>query len=360
MNERKRLFLLIGIMTCVSLAVGTMTIVVLYDTAIEEERERLVETAQSQARLIEAIARFDAAQEKQRPGSNPAGSEAATLSQIVDAHVQSEGFGKTGEFTLARREGDTIVFLLPHRHGDLENPKPVRFDSDLAEPMRRALSGLSGTVVGRDYRGVVVLAAYEPVAVLNYGIVAKIDLSEIRNPFAKAVAFALSVALVMVLGGAGLFLRVSEPLIRRLEERAVDLASTNEQLTKEIQVRKEAEANLVESEERYSSMFKNNHSVMLLINPDTQDIEDANPAACSYYGHSKEILTQKGMSDINVNGADQCLWSSGRAQSKRLEPVNSKHVLASGEERNVEIYSSSFKIQGRTLMYSIVHDITKR
>ncbi|MGD8382339.1 MAG: hypothetical protein PVJ11_09365, partial [Syntrophobacterales bacterium] len=61
MGERRRLFLLVLIMTTVSLVVAGITIYVLYGTAFEQQRERLVEAAQSQARLIEAIARFDAA-----------------------------------------------------------------------------------------------------------------------------------------------------------------------------------------------------------------------------------------------------------------------------------------------------------
>jgi hypothetical protein len=42
--------------------VGTeaVTVGILYRTALREERARLEETAQSQARLIEAVARFDA------------------------------------------------------------------------------------------------------------------------------------------------------------------------------------------------------------------------------------------------------------------------------------------------------------
>ena len=89
-------------MITVSLVVVGITIYVLYGTAFEEVRERLVETAQSQARLIEAIARFDAVYSK----GYPEGSLAATLSQITDAHKHYEGFGETGEFTLARREGN--------------------------------------------------------------------------------------------------------------------------------------------------------------------------------------------------------------------------------------------------------------
>jgi len=240
MGERKRLFLLVLIMTTVSLVVAGITIYVLYGTSFEQQRERLVEAAQSQARLIEAIARFDAARAKTNPEFYPGGPAVATLSQIIDAHGHYKGFGETGEFTLARRTGDNIFFLLRHRHFDLDQPKSVPLDSELAEPMRRALSGLSGTVVGLDYRGETVLAAHEPVAELGSGIVAKIDLAEIRIPFIRASLMAICAALLVVFVGAVIFLRVSNPIIRRLEERTAELMMANEHLELEIQERKGA------------------------------------------------------------------------------------------------------------------------
>jgi hypothetical protein len=149
-------------MALLGIIVETVTIGLLYTTAVNEERTRLKETAQSQARLIEAIARFDI----QYSSNYPFGSKEATLSQIIDAHDKYQGFGETGEFTLSKKEDDHIVFLLSHRHFDLQNPKPVPFDSKLAQPMRLALSGQSGTIIGLDYRGEKVLAAYEPVGEL--------------------------------------------------------------------------------------------------------------------------------------------------------------------------------------------------
>ena len=89
MGERKRLFLLVLIMTTVSLVVAGITIYVLYGTAFEQQRERLVEAAQSQARLIEAIARFDAARAQTNPEFYPGGPTVATLSQIIDAFMQT-------------------------------------------------------------------------------------------------------------------------------------------------------------------------------------------------------------------------------------------------------------------------------
>jgi hypothetical protein len=179
----------------------------------------LRETAKSQARLMETVARFDA----QYSTGYPAGARAATLAQIREAHAQYQGFGTTGEFTLATREGDQIVFLLRHRHSDVEVPTPVPWQSAVAEPMRRALSGKSGTVIGLDYRGEKVLAAHEPVPALNAGIVAKIDLAEVRVPFLKAALLSASLALVSIGAGARVFLRLTEPLLRHLRETVAHL-----------------------------------------------------------------------------------------------------------------------------------------
>lgn len=254
MNERKRIFLLILIMAIVGIVSSGVAMIMLYHAAFEEQRAMLVETAQSRARIIEAIARFSAIHTRGYPG----GSTMATISQIVDAHKNFEGFGETGEFTLARSEGDQIVFLLSHRHHDLAKPQPVPFNSTLAEPMRRALSGESGSVIGLDYRGEVVLAAYEPVDVLDLGIVAKIDLKEIRAPFLKASIMALSTGLLVILVGLVLFLRISDPIIRRLreysksleklvDERTAELALANENLRAENIERKRAEEALIKA-----------------------------------------------------------------------------------------------------------------
>jgi len=215
MAWRRRLLILILIMTIVSLVITGITIFILYNVAFEQSQDRLVEIVKNQARLIEAVARFDATYSEQ---DYPGGSVEATLSQIIDAHEHYEGFGETGEFTLARREGSDIAFLLSHRHEEGKRPSLVPFDADRAEPMRRALSGMSGTLIGRDYRGAIVLAAHEPVAKLGWGVVAKIDLAEIREPYVRAGIIAIGWSLFVLLLGVVLFLRVINPMVGRLEE----------------------------------------------------------------------------------------------------------------------------------------------
>lgn len=72
--------------------------------------------------------------------------------------------------------------------------------------------GLSGTVIGLDYRGVTVLGAHEPVAELDAGIVAKIDLAEVRRPFLQAGAISSAGALIIIILAIYLFRSVSAPI----------------------------------------------------------------------------------------------------------------------------------------------------
>ncbi|MBW2571491.1 MAG: PAS domain S-box protein [Deltaproteobacteria bacterium] len=124
--------------------------------------------------------------------------------------------------------------------------------------------------------------------------------------------------------------------------------------------RKKAETALRESEERYRSLFKNNHSVMLLIDPGSADIVDANPAAVSFYGWSIEVLTGKKITDINTLSDEQVFQEMGKAKTEQRRVFYFRHLLANGEIRDVEVFSGPIKVHGRELLYSIIHDITER
>ncbi len=214
MGEQKRL-LLIAIMMGVALIITASAISIIYQGGRAREFLRLQDIVQSQARLLETIARFD-----QTFTVYPEGPQSASLRQFIDSQrlFARRGLGTTGEIALARREGDTIVYLFRQSAKEFDLPLSIPFHSSLAEPMRAALSGRSGTMIGKDYRGNVVLAAFEPVAVLDLGLVAKIDLFEVRGRFTQAIIPLFFVGVITVLGASALFLRITEPLTRKLGE----------------------------------------------------------------------------------------------------------------------------------------------
>ncbi len=204
-------------MVFTSLIVASVATYSLYQTALDQHRLHLIEAVKSQARLIESIAGYSAFN---RSGDIDNSWQQTTLQQVKNAHAQFSGFGETGEFTLARRANAQIEFILSHRHFDISIPRPMPFEGEWAQPMRLALSGKSGTVIALDYRGIQVLAAHEPIFLLDLGLVAKIDLAEIRAPFVRTSLLALGIGLLIVWFASGLFFRITKPITRQIEQQA--------------------------------------------------------------------------------------------------------------------------------------------
>ena len=128
----------------------------------------------------------------------------------------------------------------------------------------------------------------------------------------------------------------------------------------DISERKRSEQALNESEERYRSLFENNQSVMLLIDPGTGTIVDANPAACVFYGYPREGIRQLRITDINQLTDEQVLEEMREAGTGHHKQFYFQHRLADDDVRDVEVYSGPITLQGKSLLYSIVHDITDR
>jgi PAS domain S-box-containing protein len=210
---------LIGLALTMSFAVLIVSGIsgyILYQTYITQTASRLSETAKSNSRLIDAFANYEFKHSEESHTEAPDSS--LTLSLIKSAHEQFK-FGQSGEFTLAKKQENQIVFLMRNRLSGMDIPDPVTFDTlEKAEPMRKALSGDSGWMIGRDYRGVEVMAAYEPVQRINLGIVAKIDMQEIQAPFIKAAAVMIALAIVISITALGIFYWVSRQISEKFED----------------------------------------------------------------------------------------------------------------------------------------------
>ena len=115
-----------------------------------------------------------------------------------------------------------------------------------------------------------------------------------------------------------------------------------------------------DQEPTYQSLFENSHAVMLLIDPETAAIRDANPAACAYYGWSREELKALRIENINTLTRDEIFTQMQLAQTEKRRNFFFKHRRADGSVRDVEIYSGPLTVKGQTLLHSIVHDITDR
>ncbi|WP_295452077.1 PAS domain S-box protein [uncultured Thiodictyon sp.] len=128
----------------------------------------------------------------------------------------------------------------------------------------------------------------------------------------------------------------------------------------DITERKAAEAALHRSEERFRTLFSASKVVMLLIDPATGAIVDANAAAADYYGFTVGQLRAMQIGAINTLSAEELAAQIRRAAQEEHWLFHFRHRLASGALRDVEVHSGSLELDGRPLLYSIVHDITEQ
>jgi PAS domain S-box-containing protein len=154
-----------------------------------------------------------------------------------------------------------------------------------------------------------------------------------------------------------------EDYILKTPKHLAQLASTVTRALAHQNERKTLETTQValrESEWRYRSMFYSNHALMLFIDPTSMDIVDANPAACEFYGYSLEEFSRLRLSEIHTLPPEVLLLDLQNAFTRDREFFQARHRLKNQEIRNVEVYSGPITVGGRSLLYSIVHDVTER
>ncbi len=124
--------------------------------------------------------------------------------------------------------------------------------------------------------------------------------------------------------------------------------------------RKRSEEVLREREERFRRMFMHHHAVMLLIDPHTGAIRDANAAASEFYGFTLEKLRTMFIQDLNRLPPEEVAEERRKALEEKRNYFVFRHRVADGSSRWVEVYSTPVESQGETLLFSIIHDISKR
>lgn len=147
---------------------------------------------------------------------------------------------------------------------------------------------------------------------------------------------------------------------RQLAQANTVLQERNSRLSQALQRERELRDALSRSEGRFRMLFERNKASMLIIDPRDGSILAANKAAADFYGHPQDKLLRLRISDINTLSQAEIAQEMERAQREERGHFDFRHTLASGEVRDVEVHSGPVDWDGRPVLYSIIHDVTRR
>ncbi len=187
----------------------------------------------------------------------------------------------------------------------------------------------------------------------------KIDFHRYKEALEKSLSdgspFLVELRILRPDGGFRVCTCIGETIIDR-EGRVIKIKGTLQDIT---QLRKLVD-DLRESELQFKTMFSKHGSIMLLVEPDSGRITDANQAAADFYGYSITELRIMNMSEINMMEAGEIREKMSDVNSEKNKFFKAPHRLNSGEIRQVEVFSSPINYGGNRLLFSIIHDITER
>jgi PAS domain S-box-containing protein len=130
-------------------------------------------------------------------------------------------------------------------------------------------------------------------------------------------------------------------------------------VVEDITDRKLAQMALQQSENDYRQLFDANVTASVVFDPSNCRIVQVNAAAATLYGYPVERLCTMSIFDLCAGGHEELREQLANSPTPPAR-FESCHRLASGELRDVEIFSSAIHRAGRRLVYSLIHDISER
>ena len=173
----------------------------------------------------------------------------------------------------------------------------------------------------------------------------------IEPPFYKKLWFLIFVFILAVI--------IIYVYIREREKELIKKREHFELTERTALLQVEAEK-LKESEDKFRKMFQNHNAVMLLIDPVSGNIVDANSSACEFYKYTHERICSLLINDIYEFKTELEYQLLGQTISENQNKTTYTHKLGDGTRRLVEVDSAPLETKTEKLFFSIIYDITEK
>jgi PAS domain S-box-containing protein len=144
------------------------------------------------------------------------------LTRILSDLASDELLGESGEMLVGQRFGDSVVFISPPRFAPTDACQyKIPLGSNKALPIQEAIQGRVGSAISIDYRGEKVIADWEFVSGVDWGIVIKMDYEELLAPVNKMrkrlYYFIMLIIIITVFSSLIFSYTIARPIIKLKE-----------------------------------------------------------------------------------------------------------------------------------------------
>ena len=290
--------------------------------------------------------------------------------------ITDNRYGKTGGYLLVAPQYRLVVTATDKSR--IMDPLP---DAGINTLIDRNIAGFEGTTILVTPAGVEVLTSIVKIPAASWYLAVALPTAEAFAPIHKIQKHILLAAIMMTLLAGGLtwwsLRRLLAPMLDTVTALVAMVASNKQPQPLPI-LRQDEIGQLIgsfndllyslsqqrialkESEELFSGMFSRHSAVMLLVEPNTGAIVDASLAAEKFYEFPHETLLTMNIRDINTLPPDVTKTERSAALAEQKNHFIFPLKKASGAISIVEMHSTPITVQNTTLLFSIIHDITKR
>jgi PAS domain S-box-containing protein len=295
-----------------------VSLLIIHDNMVKTVKSALTDIVESDKAMIVTLAE--------------SGIKEKAIIRIMKKHdIKQRSIGRTGEFVIAKLEKNEVIFLL--RDSNLTTPAYKQImEGSVAAPLKTAFTGKSGFIEGRDYRNVEVLASYAFVKEFNWGIVAKIDATEVNQPFREAAYAAAALALFCMVSGSILFVLITNPMIGRI----------------------------IKSENKFRSLFDSSSDGIMIADFAGHCLE-ANETARMKLQYGRDELALMPFRDIN-SPEFRCKYDEiiNKLPGSGFMSYETEHITKTGQIIPVEVNAKVIDYNKSKAILNIARDITER
>jgi PAS domain S-box-containing protein len=303
----------------------------------------------------------------------------------------TNGLGSTGEIvTGIASDGNAVIIARLRNEPAISPGKKLRMDSKNGTSLLSAINGRKGSGSARDYRGVRVLAAWDYIPELKWGIVVKKDYKEVMAPVKNLNAVFLFIEFVLLslivfvayrtsMGVTGPILKIASAARRtamgdftaradvktgdEIGELAADFNSMTDRLRMNMAELNAVNASLSESEEHFRESFE---QAAVGIAHSTLDLKffRVNKKFCEIMGYSREELMGRSFYDLtHPDDRDMNMGLVVRTRSGEIDSFSTekRYIKKDGSFIWARVWVATVKRGGKASEFiAMVEDIDSR